>query len=92
MPGRIESYLHSDLTTKNKHGSLVKVECETDFGARSEEFIRLCKRIAMYACGSQTCDIDAVFATFPYLEDDLKETSNKLKENIKVTDVYIMQI
>jgi elongation factor Ts len=41
--GRIESYVH----TGNKIGVMVEINCETDFVARNDEFIRFAKDVAM---------------------------------------------
>jgi len=41
--GRIESYIHHG----NKIGVLLEVDCESDFVARNEEFIRFTKDLAM---------------------------------------------
>ena len=41
--GRVETYIHHD----GKSGSLIEVNCETDFVARNEEFRQLCKDLAL---------------------------------------------
>ena len=41
--GRVEAYIHHG----NKIGVLVEINCETDFVARNEEFIRFSKDVAM---------------------------------------------
>ena len=41
--GRVEAYIHHG----NKIGVLAEVNCETDFVARNEEFIRFAKDVAM---------------------------------------------
>src|SRR3954464_4517474 len=41
--GRIETYIHHD----GKSGSLVEVNCETDFVARNDEFRQLAKDLAL---------------------------------------------
>jgi elongation factor Ts len=41
--GRIESYIHAG----NQIGVLVEVNCETDFVARTDEFIKLCHEVAL---------------------------------------------
>jgi len=41
--GRIEAYVH----TGSKVGTLIEVNCETDFVARTEEFKTLCHDLAM---------------------------------------------
>ena len=42
--GRIESYIHNG----NKIGVMVEINCETDFVANAEEFVKLSKNIAMH--------------------------------------------
>jgi elongation factor Ts len=42
--GRVESYIHFNATV----GSLVEVNCETDFVANTEEFKQLAKDIALH--------------------------------------------
>jgi len=41
--GLVYSYIHSN----NKMGVLVEVNCETDFVAKTDDFVQLCKDIAM---------------------------------------------
>ena len=40
--GRIDAYVHD-----GRIGALVEVNCETDFVARTDDFLRLCKDLAM---------------------------------------------
>ena len=42
--GRVETYIHAG----NKIGVMVEVNCETDFVARNEDFIRFTKDVAMH--------------------------------------------
>jgi elongation factor Ts len=46
--GRVESYIH----TGNKIGVLVEINCETDFVARNEDFMRFTKDVAMQVAAS----------------------------------------
>lgn len=41
--GRVESYVHHD----GRLGALVEVNCETDFVARTPEFLQFCRNVAM---------------------------------------------
>ena len=41
--GRIEAYVH----TGNQIGCMVEVNCETDFAARSVEFIKFCENLSL---------------------------------------------
>jgi len=56
--GRVESYIHLG----SKIGVLLEVNCETDFVANSEEFIRFTKDIAMHiaACAPKFIKKDDV--------------------------------
>jgi elongation factor Ts len=47
--GRIESYVHLG----NKIGVLVEINCETDFVARNEDFMRFCKDVAMQIAATE---------------------------------------
>ena len=42
--GRVESYVHHD----GRLGAIVEVQCETDFVARTEEFVTFCRDVAMH--------------------------------------------
>ncbi|MBC8163161.1 MAG: translation elongation factor Ts [Roseiflexaceae bacterium] len=42
--GRVEVYIHSG----NRLATLVEVNCETDFVGRNEDFIELCKGLALH--------------------------------------------
>jgi len=46
--GRIDVYIHHD----GKKAAIVEVNCETDFVARNDEFIRLVKELALHIAGS----------------------------------------
>lgn len=46
--GKIEAYVHFN----GKLGVLVEVNCETDFVARTDDFLELCKNIAMHIAAS----------------------------------------
>ena len=42
--GRVEAYVHHD----GRMGALVEVNCETDFVARTPEFLQFCRDLAMH--------------------------------------------
>ena len=45
--GRIDSYIHD-----SRIGVLIEVNCETDFVARTDDFMKLCKDLAMQAAAA----------------------------------------
>ena len=84
MAGRIETYMHSDSSTPNKGVSIVEVACETDFAAKTVEFIKFTSQVAKmsYACSAQTWK-DVVDA-YPEMEQSHLDLEKTLKERIKV--------
>ena len=84
--GLVESYVHGN----GKIGVLVKLSCETDFVARTEEFKNLAHEIAMQVSAMDPKDVKSLlsqeYIRDPKLkiEDLVKEAVGKLGENIKV--------
>ena len=91
MPGRIETYTHSDSTTENKGACIVKIACETDFGAKTDEFKAFCKYAArmIYAAGTPKT-IDDVIVLFPEFKEHHEATVEALKEFVLVRDFKIL--
>jgi translation elongation factor EF-Ts len=87
--GRIESYTHNDSITQNKGGAMVKVACETDFAAKTDEFIAFCVEAAKmaYAAGEESWA--AVIEAFPFIEDKRVALEATLKEEIAVTRIAV---
>lgn len=82
--GVIGSYISDDA----KVGSLVEVNCETDFVARSEDFVALVNDIALHVAKSDSTDniADQKFVndSSKTINDLIKEKIAKLGENITV--------
>lgn len=94
MAGRIETYVHSDAITENKGGCMVRVSCETDFGARTEAFKEFAKRVAQlaYGAGAETWEDVIEVRTFPEMELARKDLEKKLKERVTVEEIVILKI
>ena len=105
-PGRIESYVHSDRITENKAGVLVKVECDTDFAAKTDEFKAFTARVAKMACGFGAPEVIADDASVwddlvqrvglvgatDTLETQRDALSKELRENIVVSDIIYLSL
>lgn len=103
MVGRIESYLHSDRTTPNKVGSLVKVSSSSDFGAKTDEFIAFTQRVAKLAAGFLQAEdvpsweglVQAVGVTGEQsqtLETERLALAKQLRETITVEEIVILRL
>ena len=73
--GVIQSYIHAG----NKIGAMVELKCETDFVARTEEFISLAKDLAM--------QVAAMSPEFIYAEDEGADNSSP--EEILISQSFI---
>jgi translation elongation factor EF-Ts len=101
--GRIESYLHSDRSTPNKVGVLIKVTCQTDFAAKTDEFIAFTKWVARLACGYLQSEDELTWERLvrvvgwtgeqqQTLDTELAALSALLKEKIAVEDIVILRL
>ena len=73
--GRVEAYIH----TGNKIGVVVEVNCETDFVARSEDFIAFTKNLAMHIAALNPENVQALLAQ-PFVKDAGKTVQDLLNE------------
>ena len=84
--GVIESYIH----TGGRIGSLVELSCETDFVARTEEFIKCAKEIAMQVAAMSPISInkednedyedEQILELQAYIRDSSKTVGEVVKE------------
>jgi elongation factor Ts len=84
--GRVEAYIHNG----NKIGVVVEVNCETDFVARSEEFIKFSRDVAIHIAAMNPENVQALLQQ-PFVKDPAKSIQDllnelvaKIGENIKV--------
>lgn len=92
--GIIASYIHTD----GKIGVLLKLLCETDFVARTEQFKELGRELAMQIAAMDPANIDELFSQ-EYVRNQnqtvdelVKEYIAKLGENIKVGEFCRFEI
>ena len=86
--GLIESYVHGG----GKIGVLVKISCETDFVARTDEFKNLAHEVAMQVSAMNPKDVSELLKqeyirdNTMTVEDLIKQEIGKLGENIVVKE------
>ena len=71
--GSIVSYIHNGA----KVGSLVNVACETDFVAKTDDFQKLCREIAMQAATEDYESVEDLLNA-----EYIRDTSKKIKDLI----------
>jgi elongation factor Ts len=71
--GVVASYIHGN----GKVGVLVEVRCETDFVARSDEFIEFANELALHIAGSPS---PPIYVTSDEIPDDAREAERAVHE------------
>jgi elongation factor Ts len=71
--GRVDSYIHGG----GRIGVLLEVNCETDFAAKSENFIELMKNISMHIAASSPQYLDEASVPTAQLEAEKEILRNK---------------
>ena len=73
--GLIFAYLHAG----GRVGTLIYMACETDFVAKTEDFQRLCKEVAMQAATGDYSSVEELLND-EYIRDPSKKMSDLLNE------------
>ena len=85
--GVIESYLHIG----QQIGSLVELNCETDFVARNEEFIALAKELSMQVAATSPKWVSKEDVPAAYLEAQKAEYTKQASELGKPAEAYVQE-
>jgi elongation factor Ts len=72
--GRIEAYVHAG----SQIGVLVEINCETDFVARTDDFIALCHELALQVAATSPKWVKADEVPAEAVEDHVRETRTVL--------------
>jgi elongation factor Ts len=73
--GIVYSYIHNG----GKIGSMVMLTCETDFVAKTEDFSRIAKEIALQVSTDSYDNLEALLES-PYMRDESKKISDLIAE------------
>ena len=92
--GMVFAYVHHT----GRLGSMVALACETDFVAKTEDFQKLGKELALQAASGRP-ENAADLMKQEYVRDPaktvgelVKEVIGKLGENIRVTDIKVVEV
>lgn len=92
--GALGVYVHHD----GKKGAMVKLLCETDFVARTDDFTKLAKELALHATSMEPEDVASLLAQ-PYVRDPkvtveelIKQTAAKLGEHVQVGEFVCLSL
>ena len=92
--GAVFSYVHHT----GRIGSMVALACETDFVAKTEDFQKLGRELAMHIAASRPENMEELLGqeyvrdASRKIEEVIKEVIGKLGENIQVADFKVVVI
>ena len=78
--GRVYAYIHNT----GRVGAMVEVACETDFVANTEDFVTLCKEVAMQVASMDPADVPVLMKQV-YIRDGSKTIEGLVKAFIAKT-------
>lgn len=85
--GRVRAFVRAD----GKLGSVVALTSETDFVAKTEDFVKLTEQLAEHVAEHAPADVDALLAQelagVGGIADTIKSLSGKMGENMKVASL-----
>jgi elongation factor Ts len=73
--GLVYSYIHNG----SKIGSMIMLTCETDFVAKTEDFSKVAKEIALQVSSEEYSDLESLLNS-PYIRDESKKVSDLISE------------
>jgi elongation factor Ts len=74
--GRVEAYVHPG----NRIGVLVELNCETDFVARTDDFVHLCREIALQVAATEPRFITEEEVPSEVIEEQKREAKARLSD------------
>lgn len=86
--GMIFTYVHHT----GRVGAIVSLACETDFVAKTEDFQKLGREIAMHLAATNDLEAPYVRDASKTIADLVKETVGKLGENIQVGEFKVVNV
>lgn len=82
-----EGIVSAKVSDDKKYGVLVEVNCETDFVAKSDDFVAFSKEVTELAFTKKANDIDAFLEATPEITTMLNEMTAKIGEKLQVSRV-----
>ena len=74
--GRIEAYIHPG----EKIGTLIEVNCETDFVARTDDFVRFCREVALQVAATAPVYVAVEDVPAEIVEEQKRQARSRLAD------------
>jgi len=86
-----EGIVSAKVSDDKKYGVLVEVNCETDFVAKSDDFIDFSKKVTELAFAKKANDVAAFVESTPEITTMLNEMTAKIGEKLQVGRVACLE-
>ncbi len=86
-----EGIIVTKISDDNKKASIIEVNCETDFVAKSEDFVKLAKAVVEAAFNSESSDAKQLLESDKVLSDTFVDTMGKVGEKVEVSRVLTLK-
>lgn len=87
-----EGLIVTKVSDDKKHGSIVEVNCETDFVAKSNDFISFAEHVINTVYKTQPASVEELMADNNSLQDRLTEVVGKIGEKIEISRLANEQV
>lgn len=74
--GRVEAYVHPG----NRIGVLVEINCETDFVARTDDFVHLCREVALQVAATEPRYVNEEDVPAESIEEKTREAKTRVAD------------
>jgi elongation factor Ts len=83
-----EGMVVTKVSDDNKKASIIEVNCETDFVAKSDDFVKLAALVVESAFAADSSDAKGLFESDKSLNDKVVEVMGKVGEKVEISRVY----
>ncbi|NNG26162.1 MAG: elongation factor Ts [Ignavibacteriaceae bacterium] len=82
-----EGLVLTKISDDKKHGSIIEINCETDFVAKSEDFVKLANEVLNSAHKNKSATVDELMNGNGELKDKVTEVLGKVGEKIEISRI-----
>lgn len=86
-----EGVVITKVSDDKKFASIAEINCETDFVAKSADFVNFAKLVIDKVHSTKTKSVDELLAKNPDLKDKLDEVLGKVGEKIQISRIDILE-
>jgi len=86
-----EGVIITKVSDDKKYASIAEINCETDFVAKSNDFVNFAKLVIDKVHKTKTKSVDELLTNNPDLKDKLNEVLGKVGEKIKISRIDILE-